>query len=92
MAFRIFKCLVLIAFYLRSTTCPSLPDIFLTKNASYSELATDCDTIELDGRKIRIASKPKIIDMKKKVDPIRAKDQFDIEELTKLISKEENSG
>ncbi|MEZ4754660.1 MAG: hypothetical protein R3A13_10210, partial [Bdellovibrionota bacterium] len=63
-------------------------DIFLTENASYTSLINECDSIVLAGKEIQIASKQKLISMKKEVHPPRSKDQFDIEELLKLISKD----
>ncbi len=67
---------------------PALPmrhiDVFLRPDHGYDYLLDDAETIEIRGRKVRIASIQKIIAMKSKVEPMREKDKFDISMLEKL--------
>ena len=62
-------------------------DIFLTAENSYESLVQSCDTIDLRGKNIKVASKNKIIEMKSRITPPREKDNFDISELKKLIAR-----
>ena len=59
-------------------------DVFLTKELSYDELAQDAFAIELDGKRIKIASLEKMLEIKKGIGSPREKDLMDIRELERL--------
>jgi hypothetical protein len=56
-------------------------DIFLTRENSFERLASDARIVMVDGRSVLVASRPKLIEMKRRVKPIRDKDLDDIETL-----------
>jgi hypothetical protein len=56
-------------------------DVFLTEDHSYERLAHDAHAIELDGQRILVVSRRRLIEMKRRIDPPRLKDQFDLEQL-----------
>ena len=59
-------------------------DMFLTRENSFDDLATDSHTILIRGRRILVASRRKLIEMKSRVQPIREKDLNDIRALTQI--------
>jgi hypothetical protein len=65
--------------------CPDAPyiqiDMFLNRENSFECLASDARIIKVDGRSVLVASRPKLIEMKRRVKPIRDKDLDDIETL-----------
>ncbi len=66
-------------------------DLFLLPELSYHELRRDADEVRIAGDSILITSKEKLIELKRNVNPIRSKDILDIEELTKLTPKNNDS-
>ena len=56
-------------------------DIFLTRENSFERLASDARVVMVDGRSVLVASRPKLIEMKRRVKPIRDTDLNDIEAL-----------
>ena len=59
-------------------------DIFLTKENSFADLLADADIIQLRGRRIKVASKRKLIEMKERIHPRREKDIQDIRALSEM--------
>lgn len=59
-------------------------DMFLKDDHSYEALKVDASPVLIQGKTVWIASKKKLIELKSKINPPRAKDMIDIEELTKL--------
>lgn len=53
-------------------------DMFLTDELSFEEMSKECDEVELDGRRIKIAGISKLLELKESIDPPREKDQIDI--------------
>jgi hypothetical protein len=68
--------------------CPGEPykqiDMFLTRENSFDDLVSDARRLTLCGRTVLVASRLKLIEMKKRVEPIREKDLSDIEALQRL--------
>lgn len=60
-------------------------DLFLRDDLSYDVLADDCDVVDLDGRKVSIASAEKLLEIKESIDPPREKDQLDIAALRRIL-------
>jgi predicted nucleotidyltransferase len=63
-------------------------DFFLAENLSYESLKNDYEEMDLDGQKIKVLSKSKLVELKLNVDPMRDKDLSDIKELQKRILNE----
>jgi hypothetical protein len=63
-------------------------DLFLTRENNFDDLASDAYLLSIRGRTVRVASRPKLIQMKSRVRPIREKDINDIRALTELEAKE----
>ena len=61
-------------------------DVFLAKNLSFEIFAEDADIVEFEGRKVKVVSRRKLIDIKQQVFPPRPKDIQDIEELKRLMA------
>ena len=59
-------------------------DIFLTKENSFADLFEDAEIIQLRGRRIKVASKRKLIEMKERIRPRREKDIQDIRALIEI--------
>ena len=59
-------------------------DIFLTKENSFADLLEDAEIIQLRGRRIKVASKRKLIEMKERIRPRREKDIQDIRALIEI--------
>ena len=59
-------------------------DIFLTKENSFADLLEDAEIIQLRGRRIKVASKRKLIEMKERIRPRREKDIQDIRALSEI--------
>jgi len=66
-------------------------DMFLTRENSFDDLATDSQTILIRGRRIPVASRQKLIEMKSRVQPIREKDLNDIRALTQIEPSRESA-
>lgn len=60
-------------------------DVFLRAELQYNVLKKDSMICELEGRRIRVISPEKLLQLKKAIDPPRPKDVFDITELRNLI-------
>jgi hypothetical protein len=58
--------------------------VFLRDYLRYDLLASDAVTVDIAGRSVRIASRKRLIAMKRQVQPMRPKDLWDIAELEKL--------
>lgn len=71
---------------------PDLPmrqvDFFILKELSYKSLKDGFEEMDLNGEKIKVLTKEKLIELKLKVTPKRDKDLSDIKELQKLIKNE----
>ncbi|OFZ36481.1 MAG: hypothetical protein A2504_09415 [Bdellovibrionales bacterium RIFOXYD12_FULL_39_22] len=63
-------------------------DVFLTPNLSYDSLDGFTESVKIGGKKIKILSKQKLIELKLQVDPMRDKDLQDIKNLQVLINEE----
>ena len=65
--------------------CPGEPykqiDMFLTRENSFDGLVSDARKLIVRGRTVFVASRLKLIEMKRRVEPIREKDLSDIEAL-----------
>lgn len=64
-------------------------DFFLSKELSYESLKNDVEEMDLDGHKIKVLNKQKLVELKLRVNPMRDKDLSDIKELQKRILDEE---
>jgi hypothetical protein len=60
-------------------------DIFITDKISFDHLKDHVDIINLDGFKVKLLTKEKLLEMKKTIDPARDKDIFDIKALEKML-------
>ncbi len=64
---------------------PKLPirqvDFFLSKDLSYDSLKNDYEEMDLEGQKIKVLTKSKLVELELRVNPIRDKDMSDIKEL-----------
>ncbi len=65
-------------------------DLFLTNSHSYKNLIPDADIVKIQDYNVVIASKKKLIELKKAINPPRQKDLIDINELQKLLDLESN--
>jgi hypothetical protein len=63
-------------------------DIFLSPKLSFERFKQGADWIEVGGVNVRIASKRRLLEIKKEIEPLRPKDLLDVAELTKLIENE----
>lgn len=63
-------------------------DFFLLKELSYESLKADYEEMDLDGIKVKVLTKKKLVELKLRVDPMRDKDMSDIKELQKRILNE----
>jgi hypothetical protein len=70
--------------------CPGEPykqiDMFLTRENSFEGLISDARTLNVCGRSVLVASRLKLIEMKRRVEPIRDQDLRDIQAL-QIIEK-----
>ena len=64
-------------------------DMFLTRENGFDGLAIDAPSLPVRGRVIRFASRKKLIEMKRRVQPTREKDLSDIQALTDLEQQSE---
>ncbi len=68
---------------------PDLPtrqvDMFLRSNLNHQAMAKHVETVEFHGKKLKVVSKRKLLEIKLAIDPPRAKDQIDIEFLRKNV-------
>lgn len=64
-------------------------DFFLSKELSYEALKNDFEEMDLDGKRIKVLTKKKLVELKLRVNPLRDKDMLDIKELQKRILDEE---
>jgi hypothetical protein len=67
-------------------------DMFLTKENSFDDLISDAHSLTIRGRRIFVASRRKLIEMKSRVQPIREKDVTDIRELRRIDTSSGESG
>jgi hypothetical protein len=74
--------------------CPGEPykqiDMFLTRENSFDDLVADARKLTVCGRTVLVASRLKLIEMKRRVKPIREKDLSDIRAL-QTIEKTSNN-
>ena len=66
-------------------------DMFLTRENSFDDLASDAQTILIRSRRILVASRRKLIEMKSRVQPIREKDVNDIRTLSQIEQSRESA-
>ncbi|MBD3315891.1 MAG: hypothetical protein GF344_08905 [Chitinivibrionales bacterium] len=59
-------------------------DVFLTRELAFEQLARHCHTLTIGGQIISILNVDKLIELKERVSPPRAKDVFDIQELRRI--------
>lgn len=64
-------------------------DFFLSKELSYEALKNDFEEMDLEGIKIKVLTKQKLVELKLRVNPMRDKDMTDIKELQKRILDED---
>lgn len=62
-------------------------DVFLTEDLAYPILRNSCEEIDLDGCRIQVLSRQKLLELKNAIHPPRPKDQLDIAELTRLLKE-----
>jgi hypothetical protein len=60
-------------------------DVFLTTELSFENLNADAVTVAIQGHPVRVVSIPRLIELKQRVQPLRAKDQLDIVELQRIL-------
>lgn len=65
-------------------------DIFLSPALSFERLTEGANWLEIGGTKVRVASKELLIKIKNEIQPLRPKDLFDVQELSRLMG--ENPG
>ena len=63
-------------------------DIFLREDHSYRELRKDAVMASINERRVAVVSKRKLVDLKRRIVPPRARDTIDIAELTRLMEEE----
>jgi len=61
----------------------------MSKELSYDALKNDVVEMDLDGIKIKVLTKEKLVELKLKTNPMRDKDLIDIKELQRLILDEQ---
>jgi hypothetical protein len=70
--------------------CPGEPykqiDMFLTRENSFDGLVADARMLTVRGRTVLVASRRKLIEMKRRIEPIRDQDLSDIQAL-QIIEK-----
>ena len=75
--------------------CPGEPykqiDMFLTRENGFDRLVSDARTLSVCGRTVLVASRRKLIEMKRRVEPIREKDLSDIEALQFIEQTSQNA-
>ena len=75
--------------------CPGEPykqiDMFLTRENSFDGLVSDARTLTVCGRTVLVASRRKLIEMKRRVDPIRDQDLSDIQALQTIEATNQNA-
>jgi hypothetical protein len=59
-------------------------DIFVTRENDFRSLNSHITEIDLEGRRVQVVSKQKLIEMKKEIQPPMDKDLWDIKELGRL--------
>lgn len=64
-------------------------DFFLASELSYDSLKNDFEEMDLEGKKIKVLTKKKLVELKLRVNPMRDKDMSDIKELQKRILDDE---
>jgi hypothetical protein len=62
-------------------------DVFLTEELAYESLARHCHTLTIGDRTVSLLSIDKLIELKERVKPPRAKDVFDLQELRRIRAK-----
>lgn len=60
-------------------------DLFLRDDLSFESLNAHADEISLDGRKVKVTSVEKLLQIKQSIDPLRDKDILDIIALKRLL-------
>lgn len=63
-------------------------DIFLAPDLSYERLVQGAVSVDIGHAKIRVISREKLIELKRSIQPPRAKDRFDLEELSRAKEDE----
>ncbi len=63
-------------------------DIFLSPKLSFERLSEGADAVDIGGARVRIASRRRLLEIKKEIVPLRPKDLLDVTELSKLIENE----
>jgi hypothetical protein len=75
--------------------CPGEPykqiDMFLTRENSFDGLVSDARMLTVCGRTVLVASRKKLIEMKRRVEPIRAQDLSDIQALQTIEKTNQSS-
>jgi hypothetical protein len=63
-------------------------DVFLRDELAYERLVVDSECVDVNGRRVRVLTKRKLLELKQAIEPPRAKDQMDIAELKRLLGQE----
>jgi hypothetical protein len=75
--------------------CPGEPykqiDMFLTRENSFDGLVSDARMLTVCGRTVLVASRRKLIEMKRRVEPIRDQDLSDIQALQTIETTPQSS-
>jgi Nucleotidyl transferase AbiEii toxin, Type IV TA system len=75
--------------------CPGEPykqiDMFLTRENSFDGLVSDARTLTVCGRTVLVASRRKLIEMKRRIEPIRDQDLSDIQALQTIEKTSQSS-
>jgi hypothetical protein len=75
--------------------CPGDPykqiDMFLTRENSFEGLISDARRLTIRGRTVLVASRVKLIEMKRRVEPVRDQDLSDIQALQIIEKMSQNS-
>jgi hypothetical protein len=58
--------------------------VFLTDQLSYESFKDHTDTFKIGRAYVKVLNRKKLIELKQSITPVRSKDLFDIEELSKL--------
>jgi hypothetical protein len=58
-------------------------DIFLTADLGYESLLPDSEWVDMDGYRLRMINRIRLLSIKRSIRPLRAKDALDIEFLSR---------
>ncbi|AKJ65059.1 hypothetical protein [Kiritimatiella glycovorans] len=67
-------------------------DLFLKEELSFEAFDEDADEVDVEGRRVRVASKSRLLSLKQRIDPPRDKDLLDIAALEHLLAGGRENG